>query len=58
MKNGMALGDMALAAMRDAARRVAEEHRRAGLPLIIWKDGKVVREYVKEPPADRTKLWG
>lgn len=55
MKKETELGEKALAAMRDAARRVAEEHRRAGIPLVIWKDGKVVREFVKEAPAVRER---
>jgi len=29
-------------AMRKAARQAIEEHRREGLPLAMWRDGKVV----------------
>ena len=55
MKNGTALRDKALAAMKDASVRLTEEHRLAGLPLIVWKNGKVVREYVKDTLAVRDR---
>lgn len=48
-------GEKALAAMKDAARRVAEEHRRAGVPLVIWKNGKIIRQRVEEPGTVREK---
>lgn len=41
------LPDWARSAMRAqhrAARKLRAEHRRLGLPIIVWKDGKVVRE--------------
>ena len=31
-------------ALRRAARKVREENRRLGLPLIIWKKGKTVQK--------------
>lgn len=37
-------GRMALRAMRRAARKLRLEHRRLGLPIIVWKNGKVVEE--------------
>lgn len=49
------LREKALAALKDAAVRVREEHRLAGLPLIVWKDGKVVREYVKDSASVRER---
>jgi hypothetical protein len=30
-------------ALRRAVRKVREEHRRLGLPLIVWQDGRVAR---------------
>lgn len=30
-------------ALKSAARKAAEEHRRTGNPLIVWRDGKVVK---------------
>ena len=30
-------------ALRRAVRNVHREHRRLGLPLIVWQDGQVVR---------------
>ena len=29
-------------ALKRAAANAIEEHRRAGLPLVIWRDGKIV----------------
>lgn len=37
-------GRIALRAMQRAARKLRAEHRRLGLPIIVWKDGKVVEE--------------
>jgi hypothetical protein len=34
----------ALRAMHRAARKLRAEHRRLGLPIIVWKNGKVVEE--------------
>ena len=34
----------AVAAMRAAVRNVVEDHRRRGKPLVLWRNGKVVRE--------------
>lgn len=33
---------MALKAMRRSMRKLLAEHRRLGMPLIGWKDGKVI----------------
>lgn len=55
MKKGTLLRDKALAAMKDASVRLTEEHRLAGLPLIVWKDGKIVREYVKDSASTRER---
>jgi hypothetical protein len=51
------LGEMALAALREAVARVMDDHRRRGKPVAIWKDGRVVlkipeaRSEIREPPA-------
>jgi hypothetical protein len=37
-------GQMALRAMRRAARKLWAEHKRLGLPLIDWENGKVVEK--------------
>lgn len=29
-------------ALKQAVARVVESHRRLGLPLVVWRDGKVV----------------
>jgi hypothetical protein len=39
-------GRLALRAHRRAARKLRAEHRRLGLPIIVWENGKVVE---KEP---------
>lgn len=36
------LREEALQALRDAVGGVIQEHKRLGMPLIIWRDGKVV----------------
>lgn len=33
-------------AMRRAARNVRAQHRALNLPVVIWKDGKVLKESV------------
>ncbi|HCC21285.1 MAG TPA: hypothetical protein DEP88_08570 [Verrucomicrobiales bacterium] len=35
-------GRMALKAMKRAMRKLRAEHKRLGMPLISWKDGKVI----------------
>ncbi len=35
---------LALRAHRRAARKLRVEHRRLGLPIIVWKNGKVVEK--------------
>jgi len=37
-------GKLALRAHKRAARKLRAEHRRLGLPIIVWKDGRVVEE--------------
>lgn len=39
----MSLSERANMAMREAVQGVVEDHMRTGRPLIIWKDGKVVK---------------
>ena len=38
-----ALSSKAEKALRSAVRRVVEEHKRTGQPVVIWRAGKVVR---------------
>ena len=35
-------------ALKAAALRAAEDHRRTGNPLIVWRDGKVVKIPAKQ----------
>mgnify|MGYP001618438382 CR=1 FL=1 len=46
--NVSALSSKAEKALRQAVRRVIEEHQRNRQPIIVWEQGKVVRV-----PADR-----
>ena len=41
--NGAVLSLKAEKAMQRAFRRVLEEHKRLGQPVIIWRAGKVVK---------------
>ncbi|MBN1114071.1 MAG: hypothetical protein JXA66_01895 [Oligoflexia bacterium] len=43
-KNGLlSLEDKAEQAMKQAIRKLVKEHKKSGLPLIIWENGKVVK---------------
>lgn len=37
-------GKLALHAHKRAARKLRAEHRLLGLPIIVWKNGRVVEE--------------
>jgi hypothetical protein len=37
------LHEEAVLAMREAVWDVIQEHKRLGLPLVIWREGKVVK---------------
>jgi hypothetical protein len=43
--------DAITAAIRRAVRDAIEEHYRAGVPIVIWRDGKVVEVPPEEIPA-------
>lgn len=34
---------MAEKALKEAVKEVVRENKKAGLPLVVWKDGKVVK---------------
>ena len=38
----LTMAERGLMALRAAVEKVIEEHAREGLPLYIWRDGKVV----------------
>jgi hypothetical protein len=40
--NRKKLHPMAIKAMRDAIRKVVEEHKRDGRKLAVWRNGKVM----------------
>ena len=37
--------------MKSAVEKAAEKHRLMGVPMAVWKDGKVV-EFLPEPPRE------
>ena len=44
------LNERAEFAMQAAIRKVIEEHAREGLPMYVWRDGKVVAVRAEELP--------
>ena len=40
---GAALGALAIRALRRAVEKAVQEHRRFGVPLVIWRNGKMAR---------------
>jgi len=42
MKKRMSLQDKAEAALKEAVRRVVEQHKKTGRSLAVWKNGKTV----------------
>jgi hypothetical protein len=42
----------AIQAMREAVWDVIQEHKRTGLPLVIWRDGKVVHVPPEQAEAE------
>lgn len=43
MAKGKDISDKAFEALKSAVRKVVEERKRTGAPLIVWKNGKVAR---------------
>ncbi len=37
----LSMAEKALLALREAVREAIEEHKRYGIPLIVWRDGQV-----------------
>ena len=50
-KRKASLGALAIRAMRRGVEKAVEEHRRLDVPMVIWRDGKVV-----EISASRVRL--
>jgi hypothetical protein len=46
------LREEALQAMRTAVGHVIAEHKRYGIPLVIWRDGKIVEISPEEAEAE------
>ena len=46
------LREEALQALRDAIGKVIADHKRLGLPLVIWRDGRVVEISPEEAEAE------
>jgi hypothetical protein len=50
------MGKLALKAMEEAVDRIVEEHRQKGLPIVVWRDGRVQWIFVDPPvPAKRKR---
>lgn len=47
-----ALDKKAQKALRSAVRKIVEQHKRTGIPLAVWKNGKV--EYIAPPKMKST----
>ena len=45
LKQQIELHKKAEKAMRSAVRKVVEEHKRSGTPLVVWKNGRV--QYIR-----------
>jgi len=61
-RNQSSLTQKAMRALTEAVAKAVEEHRRLGIPLAIWRDGRAVSIPAKEagtlretPPAYGTK---
>jgi len=48
MKEELTLHDKAILAMKSAIKKVMEKHKKSGLPLAVWEDGKV--KYISPLP--------
>lgn len=46
------LREEALQSLRDAVGKVIQEHKRLGIPLAIWRDGKVVQISPEDAEAE------
>ena len=42
-KRKTSLGTLATKAMRRGVEKAVEEHRRLHVPMVVWRDGKVVK---------------
>ena len=42
------MADLAMSAMKLAIGDVIEERRRSGMPLLVWKNGRVTKIVVKK----------
>jgi len=56
-KNQKSLAHMAEKALKEAVAEAIDEHRRNGVPIAVWRNGKVVRVSparmtVREPEAE------
>jgi len=42
-KSKISLGTLAMKAMRSGVEKAVKEHRRQHVPMVVWRDGKVVK---------------
>jgi hypothetical protein len=51
----MTWSEKAEEALKRAVAKAIEEHRRMGVPIVLWKDGKVLIVPAEDiPPMDRS----
>jgi len=43
MNKRLSLQDKAVVALKKAVREVVERHKKTGRPLVVWRNGKVVK---------------
>ena len=53
MKKKLTLSQKAEKALKEAVRDVIKENKKTGIPLVVWKDGKVI-----EIPPKKLKKTG
>lgn len=41
-KKSLTMGQKAELALKSAVKKAIEEHKRAGVPIVVWKNGKTV----------------
>lgn len=47
MRKRKTLLDKAELAMKEAIKKLVLKHKKNGLPLFVWKNGKVKKEFIK-----------
>ena len=51
-KDNLALHKKAMKALRSAVSKVIVEHKKSGIPMVVWKNGKVATVSAKTVKVD------